>query len=502
MSPQTRAALIVAAIGSGVIFLDQTALNVALPTIQKTFQIELADLQWIVNIYILMMATLLLIGGILADRYGRVRVCMIGMSIFGLASMVAGFAVSPQMLIGARALQGIGGALQVPVGLALINANSQPEERGKLIGLWSSLTSSIIALGPLLSGVLVDYLSWRGIFFINVPFVLIGIYVAKTKVPESYGSNTDSPLDWQSILILLVGFGGLIFGLIEGGRLGWSTPLIQGLLGIGTIALLAFIWRQFNTEYPLIPPQVLRTREFISINVVTVLYYMGLSAFFFFAPLYLQQVLGYSAVWSGLTIMPISILIMILSQFVGRLADRIGTVLPLVTGMLISSVALYLFSQSRTVENYWLELVPIVVVYGLGLAIMIAPLTRAAMGSLPDEFAGIASGVNNAATRVANMLAVAIFGAWIVNYFGRSLQAGLPSTSISTEMAQTLTQNARELAGLAIPDGLNATQKVAVQTLVNDAFLDGFAWVMWASIVLALISVLIILLTLRTPQAK
>ncbi len=369
-----------------------------------------------------------------------------------------------------------------------------------MIGLWSSMTSSIIALGPLLSGVLVDYVSWRGIFFINVPFVLIGVYFAKTQVPESYGSNTDTPLDWQSILILLVGFGGLLFGLIEGGRLGWTTPIIMTLLSVGVIALLLFLWRQFNTAHPLIPPHVLRNRNFVSINLVTMLYYMGLGAFFFFMPLYLQQVLGYSAVWSGLTTLPISILIMILSQFSGRIADRIGTVWPIVAGMAVSALAFFLIGRARMVERYWLELVPIILIYGTGLGIMIAPLTRSAMGSLADEFAGIASGVNNAASRLANMLAVAIFGAWIVTYFGRNLDAGLTQLAIPNAAQSTLMQNARELAGLRIPTTLDAALQTSIQNLIDTTFLDGFERVMWASMALAFVSIVIVLTSSREPM--
>lgn len=489
--------MLVAVLGTGMVYLDQTALNVALPSLQIALNADIGGVQWLIDIYILTLATLLLIGGVLGDHYGRVRVYLIGMFIFVAASIACGVAQTLGFLLAARAIQGLGGALLVPGGLALINATVAGERRGGMIGTWATLTSLVIAFGPSLGGFLVDTLSWRLVFFINVPLGIIAALVGLWYVPESRDELSSRGLDWPGVVALLVGLGGLLFGLIEGPQLGWTDPLIITVLIVGVVGLVAFVGIEARSPAPMIPLHLFRNRNFSGINLVTVIHWLALSSVFFFLTLNLQQVQGYSATQAGLAVLPISVLIVSLSGFAGKLTDRIGPLPLLTSGLLLTIGGFLLFMRPGVAANYWTTFFPATVVFGLGLAITVVPVTATAMGALPRRYSGIASGLNNAAARIAQMLAVAIFGSVMLVSFRLALADYTASLPLEPATRTALLAEARNLGATRPPAGLSSEITQTIDHAIKLAFVDSFRQVMLISIILTLISLLIILTTIR-----
>lgn len=484
------AVLAVTILSTGMIYLDQSALNVAIPQIQESLNADVAGFQWILNIYILTLSVLLLIGGALGDRYGRVRVLIIGTLVFTAASVLCGFAANLEMLIVARGLQGIGGALLVPGGLAIINATVSPEQRGRTLGIWGTFSPLVVMLGPLVGGWLTTTLSWRAIFFINVPLGLLACWLAWQKVPESRDETATGPLDWPGVLTLMLGLGALLYGLIEGPQLGWANALVLVSILIGIISLIAFVVIEARSPSPLMPLHLFRNRAFSGINALSLLHYLGLSSIFFFLTLNFQQVQGYTAFEAGLHQIPVPFCLFIMSRLAGRLTDRIGPQRVMTFGILLASTAFLVLLIPSVGDNYWVTFFPALLLFGIGNGLTFVPLTAIALGSLPARYSGVASGLNNAVSRIAQMLAVAIFGMVMLNTFRGSLMEQTQTLAMSADARTQLAAEANNLGATQAPATLDSGAAQAVQTAVKLAFVQGWRNILMISFVLVLAGLL------------
>ncbi|MEO5953774.1 MAG: MFS transporter [Chloroflexia bacterium] len=472
-------------LGSSMAFIDGTVVNIALPVLQRELGATVVDTQWVVEAYILFLGSLILVGGSLGDRLGRRRIYTLGIIIFALSSVWCGLAGSPGMLILARAFQGIGGALLVPGSLAIINAIFPQEQHGKAIGTWSGATSITTVLGPLLGGWFVENLSWRWVFFINVPLALIVLYIAFTRVPETRSDNVKGHLDWFGALLATLGLGGLVYGLIESGNLGWGSPIVLIAVIGGAAALAAFVVVESRAESPIMPLTLFRSRTFSGANLLTFLLYGALSGALFFLPFNLIQVQNYGPTAAGAATLPFSILLATLSRWSGGLIDRYGAKLPLVLGPLISGVGFALYALPGTHADYWTGFFPAILVLGLGMSITVAPLTTAVMGAVDVSRSGSASGINNAVSRVAGLIAIAVLGIIMLSSFNSNLNNKLPALNLPAPALQQVNSERIKLAAIEPPDTLDATQKQALSNTIDESFVDGFRLVMIIAAVLA-----------------
>jgi EmrB/QacA subfamily drug resistance transporter len=447
-----------------MVFIDGTVVNVALPALQGSLHASLRDVQWVVESYALLLAALLLPAGSLGDLYGRKKIFVLGTILFAAASAWCGFAPGIKHLILARTLQGVGGALLVPQSLALISVAFGPEERGRAIGTWSGFTAITAAIGPVLGGWLVQHASWRAAFFINVPLAAAVILLTLWRVPESR-SGAAKRVDWIGLVLAACGLGGVTFGLIE------SAPL-PGL--VGALLLLMFVFVESRSASPMLPLELFRSRDFMGANLLTLLLYAALSGVLFFFPINLIQVQGYTATWAGAALLPFVGLMFLLSRWAGGLVNRFGAKIPLVVGPLISAIGFALFARPGIGGSYWTTYFPAVVTLGFGMVITVAPLTTTVMDSVPQERAGVASGVNNAVSRVAAVLAIAVFGLILSVVFDRSLDAGLEHLNMSPEARQQVASQRIKLAAIE-------THDPAAGEVVKKAFISGYRTVLWVA---------------------
>jgi EmrB/QacA subfamily drug resistance transporter len=395
-------------LGSSLAFIDSTVVNIALPAIGEDLGGGAAGLQWTVNGYALSLASLILLGGSLGDRFGRKRVFLIGVGWFALASLLCGLAQSMEMLIAARALQGIGGALLTPGALAILEASFAREDRARAIGAWSGLAGVGGALGPFLGGWLVQIGDWRFIFLINVPIAALVILVAARHVPESRNPDAPRELDVAGVLTGAAGLGGLTYGFTAWPAHGPGSPQVLIGLLIGVAGMVAFILTEHRSRHPMLPLGIFGARAFTGANVVTFLVYAANGGVFFLVVLNLQVVAGFEPLAAGVALLPVTVLMLLLSARAGALGQRIGPRIPMTVGPLISAAGLLWMSRIGPGASYWTDVLPSVIVFGLGVCLLVAPLTATALGALDDSLAGIASGVNNAVARAAGLLAVAI----------------------------------------------------------------------------------------------
>jgi EmrB/QacA subfamily drug resistance transporter len=404
-----RWVIVATVLGSGMAFLDGTVVNVALPAIGRDLHSGLAGLQWTLDAYLLTLGALLLLGGALGDRYGRRRLYIVGLVAFSSASALCGLAPTLGALIAARAVQGVGGALLVPGSLALLSASFAPEDRGRAVGAWSGLAGAFSALGPFLGGWLVDAVSWRLVFLINLPVAAVTVWVVRAHVPESRdaGAAAGGPLDLGGALAATVGLAGVVFALIEGSADG-PTPLVVAAAVVGVVALGAFPFLEKRHAEPLVPLEVFRSRQFSGANATTFAVYGAFNGALFLFVVLLQQSLGYSALEAGSAMLPVTLLMLTLSARAGRLSQRVGPRLPMTAGPVVAGAGLLLLSRVAPGTRYLTGVLPAVVVFGLGLALTVAPLTAAVMASVEERHLGVGSGVNNAVARVAGLLSVAL----------------------------------------------------------------------------------------------
>ena len=406
-SPAGRWVIAATVLGSGIAFLDSTVVNVALPAIAEDFDVQMSGLQWTIDAYLLTLGSLLLIGGSLGDLYGRRKMFVWGLASFTVASLICALAPSIETLIFARAVQGVGAALLVPGSLAIISSNFAPEDRAQAIGAWSGLSGVTTAVGPFLGGWLVDSVSWRLIFFINVPVAAVAVWMAIRHVEDSRAEDDARAPDLIGATLAAVGLGAVIFGVIEGPATDWAPSTVAPLIA-GTVILLAFIVVERTRAHPMLPLSLFGSRRFTTANLMTFAVYFALGGALFLAVIQLQRVLGYSALEAGAAFSPLTILLLLLSPSAGRLAERIGPRLPMTLGPLIAAAGLFLMSRIEQGQPYVSGVLPGVFVFGLGMSLTVAPLTAAVLAAVERGREGIGSGVNNAVARVAGLVAVAV----------------------------------------------------------------------------------------------
>jgi EmrB/QacA subfamily drug resistance transporter len=488
-------------LGSAMAFIDGSVVNVALPAIQSDLQASLAGAQWVVNGYMLMLGALTLIGGAAADRFGRRRVFAAGVVLFTAASVACGLAPNAGALIVARCVQGVGGALLVPSSLAIISAAFPEETRGKAIGTWAGFSALTTALGPILGGFLVDALSWRAIFFINVPLAAVTLAIAFAHVPESRDDAADAPLDWRGGLLATVGLAALAYGLTAASQSGWSDAAVLATLGASALALAAFVWWEARASAPMLPLGLFRSPLFTGANLLTLLLYFALSGAFFFLPYDLIHVQGYSATLAGAAFLPSTLIMGTLSRWSGGLIDRTGAKLPLTVGPVIAAAGFALLALPGIGGSYWTTFFPAMTVLGLGMAITAAPLTTTVMDSVDDRHAGTASGVNNAVSRVAGLLAVAVLGTVAVGTFAGALAAKLEGLRVPPDVRAALIAQAARLVEDQVPPVDEPTRRLLEQA-VAEAFVHTFRVIMLVCAGLALISALCAAVTPGRPRHK
>jgi EmrB/QacA subfamily drug resistance transporter len=409
-SETNRAGILSATIlASSMAFIDSSVVTIALPAMQRGLGATLADMQWVSNAYLLLLGSLILVGGGLGDRVGRRLIFLVGIALFVFASVLCAAAPTVDVLIVARLLQGIGAALLVPQSLAIISATYPKEERGRAIGTWAAASSITTSLGPPLGGFLVDLLSWRVVFWINVPIAAVALWLTFAHVPENKDEGARGPIDWAGAAIAVLAFGALTYGLtaISDEAIGRTLIVAAIVLGLAGIAL--FVYLETRVANPIMPPELFRLPVFTGANIVTVFLYGALAGMLFLLPFDLQARRGLTASEAGLTLLPIGIIIGVLSRQMGSLADRWGPRPFLVVGPFL--VGLCAIGLALNLSSYWLGIVLPVLLFSLGMSIVVSPLTTAVMNSVPDTRSGAASGVNNAASRIAGVLAIAVFGA-------------------------------------------------------------------------------------------
>lgn len=406
-----------------MIMLDNTVVNVALPSIQEDLGIGLTELEWTVNAYALTFAVLMLSGGKLADFFGRRRVFLIGLAIFTLSSLVCGLATTGETLIGARTVQGIGAALMMPATLSIISATFPPHQRGMAIGIWAGVSAMALAIGPLIGGLITEHVDWSWIFFLNVPIGILGLLVGRIVIQESRDTSADQRLDLPGLVASAVGLFALTFALIEANAYGWGDPVIVGLFALSAVALAAFVWLEAHQRAPMLDLSLFRSSTFAGANVVALLVTLAMFGVFFFMSLYMQNILGYSATKTGAVFLPMTILIILIAPVAGRSSDRIGSRSLMTVGMTCLAVSLLAFSRLGLDSGFW-DIFPGLIVGGFGMALVMTPMTAAALGSVPVEKAGVGSGVLNTFRQVGGALGIAVMGAIVAAHV--NLESGRP----------------------------------------------------------------------------
>lgn len=484
---QRRWTLVATILGSSMVFIDGTVVNVALPALQSHLNATAVDVQWVVESYALFLAALLLLGGSLGDHFGRKRLYAIGVVAFALASVWCGLAPNVMQLIVARAVQGMGGALLVPGSLAIISATFPEDVRGQAIGTWSGSTAITTALGPVIGGWLIEHVSWRAVFFLNIPLALAVLALVLLFVPESR-DDEQSGLDLTGAALATVGLGAVVFGLIESSRLGFANAFVIASLAGGAIIFAAFILVEARKRHPMMPLTLFRSRNFAGANMLTLFLYAALAGTLFFLPMNLIQVQSYSATAAGAASLPFILIMFGLSRWSGGLVKRYGARLPLVIGPALAGVGFALFIGPGVNSSYWKEFFPAIVVLGLGMAIAVAPLTTTVMNSVSESRAGIASGVNNAVSRTAGLLAVAVLGLIMFHSFNSCLDQRLNQIGASPEIRMALNQERIKLAGADIPAAAAEPMRIALKQAIDECFVAGFRRLMLGGALLAFVS--------------
>jgi len=464
-------------LASSMAFIDGTVVNVALPALQANLNATIVDVQWVIEAYSLLLAALLLVGGSLGDHYGRRRIFLIGTALFALASAWCGLAPNTAQLISARAAQGLGAALLVPGSLAIISSSFPENERGRAIGTWSGFSAITTAVGPVIGGWLIEHISWRAVFFINIPIALLVIFISLGSVPES-SDKESAGLDWRGAIVGTLGLGALVYGLIESSRLGFGDRSLIAALAVAIALLALFFIVEARIPHPMLPLSLFRSRMFAGANLLTFLLYGALGGTLFFLPLNLIQVQHYSATAAGAAFLPFILIMFLLSRWAGGLVERYGPRLPLVVGPLIAACGFALFMFPSVGGSYWTNFFPATVVLGLGMAISVAPLTTTVMNSVAQNRVGIASGVNNAVARSAGLIAIAALGIVMLQVFNHVLDRRLAEWNVPASVSRSLQVERTKLADIALPDDQEPLMRQLIRRAVEESFVSGIRVVM------------------------
>ncbi|CAN5535820.1 N/A [soil metagenome] len=490
--------LAVAILASSIAYIDESIVNVALPAIESDLGTSAVIIQWLVNAYTLCLAALLLVGGAAGDQFGRRRVFILGTAVFGAASLWCALSPSIVHLILARALQGVGAALLIPCSLAIIGASFEESERGKAIGTWAGFSALAAAAGPLLGGWIVDHFSWRLIFLINPPLVLLTIWIALSHVPESRDAEAKPGLDWRGTLLVLIGLGSLAYGLMASPALGWSDMTVVASLSAGVLFLAAFIWEESLSPAPMLPLILFRSRTFSAVNLLTLLLYAALGGAFFFLPFALIEVQNYPAAAAGAMFLPFTVIMGGLSRWSGGLLDRFGARLPLVIGPTITACGFVLLGFAVTHGSIWIYFTAIVVL-GFGMTIAVAPLTTTVINAVPTHQAGVASGINNAVAAVANLLAIAVLGALALAVFNHTLDLQLAAATLPQEVARAVEAAKGQFVTAPALATVQGESRQAAAAIIKGSLAESIAIIMWVAAGLALFSATAGMLLPRKP---
>jgi EmrB/QacA subfamily drug resistance transporter len=475
MTRQQRLTLIATILASTVVFLDATVINVALPAMERDLGMGLAGQQWVVEAYLLALVSLMLVGGSLGDHFGRRLIFSIGLAGFGVTSILCALAPSTGVLIGLRGVQGLAGALLVPGSLAIVTATFQGEARGRAIGTWTAWSGISTIVGPAAGGFLTETLSWRFVFWINVPLIVATLLLTLHSVAESRDPDAVKGFDIPGVVLSALGLGGPVFALIEQPAYGWTDPVVLVPMLTGVACFAGFLVREATAKAPMLPLSLFRVRNFAVANAATLTTYAGLIGSSFFLTLYLQQVGGYTALAAGFASVPVSLLLFFLSPRFGAFTARVGPRLPMSAGPIVGGVGLLLLLRVGVDPSYPTEVFPALVVFGLGLSATVAPLTTTVLNAVDEHNAGIASGVNNAIARVAGLLAIAVLGAVISAQFASTLDSKLGSATLDGRAAKVVeSAKSRPLAGGDEAKRLTGSERSTIGSAIEDASRDGF----------------------------
>jgi len=478
--------LVAAIIGSSLAFVDATVVNVALPALQADLHATITDVQWVIEAYALFLGGLILVGGSLGDQFGRRRMFLAGVTVFILASIGCGLAASTRALILARAVQGVGAAFLVPGSLAIISATFDEVDRGRAIGTWSGFSAMTSAIGPIVGGWLIEHVSWRAVFFLNVPLAAIVMALSLRFMAESRDRSRTSRIDWAGAGLAILGLGGVVFALLEWPRSEASRQLVFATLALGAASLGALVIVERRVPGPMLPIGLFRSRTFTWTNVLTLLLYSALATVLWLVPLNLIQVQHYSATGAGAALLPFPLLMFVLSRWSGGLTARVGSRVPLTVGPIVAAAGLALYSLPGIGGSYWTTFFPAVTVLGVGMALTVAPLTTTVMSAVDAEHAGVASGINNAVARVAGLVAIAVFGIVLVRSFDARVNTALDRLELPPAARASIDRELPKLAGADISPTLESRARAPVGRAIDESFVSAFAAVMMSAAGVAL----------------
>jgi EmrB/QacA subfamily drug resistance transporter len=483
-----------------MIMLDNTVVNVALPSIQSDLHASLASLEWTINAYTLVFAVLLVTGGRLGDIFGRRRAFLFGVVVFALSSATAGFAPNELSLVVSRAVQGIGAAFMMPATLSIITNAFPAHERGKAIGTWAGVSALALAMGPVVGGFLTEQVSWRAIFFLNLPVAALAVFVTLAATKESRDPHVPRTVDYAGVATLTIGIGALVLALVEGNGWGWGSPRILALLATSVAGLASFAIVERRTRFPMVEFSFLRSRTFVGTNGVAFVVSFAMLAVFFFMALYMQNILGYSPLEAGIRFLPTTVVIIVAAPIAGRLTDRIGARIPIAVGLTLVAVALYLQS-TITVDTTYSDLLLPFVLMGLGIGLTMSPMSTAAMNAVDTTKAGLASGVLSMSRMVGGTFGVAAVGALFQHISDNRLQGSLGDLPLSPQQQAWFTDNVGSGEVASHLRQLDPTTAQKVSDVLEDAFVHSLSASLRLSTAVAVAGVVIALVTLRDSRA-